>query len=88
MAGEESFEQLVQTARKAGAALRDAEPCAAKVGPNPGRLALERALDGRVVQQDDAERAVRDGAETVADRLHLGRRLGVHLPQKRLAEVG
>ena len=30
---------------------------------------------------------MRDRAQAVADRLHLGRRLGVHLAEQRLAEV-
>ena len=40
------------------------------------------------MQQDDADRAVRDLLEAVADRLDLRSRLGVDAPQQRLAEVG
>ena len=39
------------------------------------------------MQQDDAQRTVCDPAQTVGDRLHLCRRLGVHAAQQRLAEV-
>src|ERR671924_22409 len=67
---------------------RDTEPRAAEESVDAERLALQRVVDRRVVEEDDPERAVRDGLEPCRDRLRLGRRLGVYLPQERLAEVG
>src|SRR6185312_9502711 len=46
-----------------GAVLGDGtpEPVAAEEGPDPGRLSFDRRRGGRVVQQDDAKRAVGNG---------------------------
>ena len=51
-------------------------------------LALERLRDRRVVEEHDPDVAVDDVHAARGDRLRLGGRLGVHLAQERLAEVG
>ena len=67
---------------------RRGQPRRAEEGPDRLRLADERLRDRRVVEQDDPPVAAGDRLEPRLDRLHLARRLGVHLTQQRLAEVG
>src|SRR5215218_5337118 len=67
---------------------RDREAVAAEHRPDLARLALERLSDRRIVQDDDAHRAVRDRAQPGVHRLGLLDALAVDLPQERLAEVG
>src|SRR5205085_2726332 len=55
---------------------------------NALRLALDRRLDRRIVQQDDAKVAVDDLLQPARDRLGLVRRLGVHPAQQRFTEIG
>src|SRR5918996_546672 len=67
---------------------RACEAVASEEGVDPHRLALERHRRGRVVEEDEAQRAMRDGLEAALQRPHLGRRLRVDLAEERLAEVG
>lgn len=73
-----------------GAVLRDrrCEAVAAEIRPDPLRFSVQRVGRRRVVEQHDPDGTVRDLLETGADGFDLGARLGVDLPQERLAEVG
>ena len=67
---------------------RRGEAVGAEERPDLAPLALERRRDGRVVQQDDPERAHRDRAQALVQRRGLLHRLGVDAAQGGLAEVG
>ena len=67
---------------------RRGEARRAEERPDRLRLADERLRDRGVVEQDDPAVAARDRLEPRLERLDLARRLGVDLPQQRLAEVG
>jgi hypothetical protein len=56
--------------------------------PDSLRLASERGVGRRVVQQDDPHGAVGHGTQASIDRIDLGGGFRIHLPQERLAEVG
>ena len=66
---------------------RGGEPVGAEERLDPRRLADERRVRRRVVQQHDPHRAQRDRAQAALQRLDVARGLGVDLAQQRLAEV-
>src|SRR5437762_2763897 len=68
--------------------VRAGEPVGAEERPDSARLALERRLGRRVVQQDDSVVAALDRLQPGLERPDLGGRLAVDLAQDRLAEVG
>jgi hypothetical protein len=72
------------------AVLRDRtpEPVAAEEGPDSRRLAFDRGRRRRVVEEDDADRAVGDGVEAPPERVDLVGGLGVDRAHDRLPEIG
>src|SRR5439155_27266648 len=70
--------------------LRDGrrEPLGAEVGPDPFRLAVQRVRRGRIVEEHDPDRTVRDLLEATPDRFGLLARLLIDIAQYRLSEVG
>jgi hypothetical protein len=67
---------------------RRREAVAAEVRPDPLGLAEQRVGGRGVVEEDDADGAVRYLLQAVVDRVDLRGRLGVAPPQQRLPEVG
>jgi hypothetical protein len=67
---------------------RAPEAVAAEERPDPGRLACDRRVGRRVVEEHDAHRAVGDGHEPAIERLDLVCRLRIDRAHDRLAEVG
>jgi hypothetical protein len=67
---------------------RRGQPVGAEERPDPARLALERRQRRGVVEQRDSGVAAVDRGQARSERVDLGGRLGVHVPQERLAEVG
>ena len=64
------------------------EAVAAEKRPDTGRLALDRRRRRRIMEEDDADRAIRDGLESPRERLDLVGGLRVDRAQDRLTEVG
>src|SRR5205809_1829300 len=67
---------------------RRGEPLAAEIRPDPLRLAVQGVRGRRVVEQRDADVAVRDLLQRALERVDLLAGLRVDAPQERLAEVG
>ena len=66
---------------------RRGQPVGAEERPDPARLALERRQRRGVVEQRASGVAAVDRGQTRSERVDRGGRLGVHVPQERLAEV-
>ena len=66
---------------------RTPEAVASEEGPDARRLALDRRRGGRVVEENDAERAVGNGLQPALEGFHLVRGLRIDGPHDGLAEV-